>query len=46
MDYPPIRGEYFPDYARYVTWNFLHANIDAQNQIIFDEYTGDGAQAI
>ena len=41
MDYPSIRGEYFPDYAKKATWNLLHAYIDAYSQILIYEYTGD-----
>ena len=46
MEYQSIRGEDFPNYAKNATWNLLHANIDAYNQRLIDEYTGDGVQAI
>ena len=34
MEYPYIRWEHFPDYAKNSTWNLLHAYIDAHNQIL------------
>ena len=46
MDYPSIRGEELPDYARKATWNLLDAYIDAHSQILIDEFTGDGVQDI
>ena len=46
MDYPFIRGEYFIDYAKKVTWDLLYAYIDSHNEILIDEYPGDGVQAI
>ena len=46
MEYPSIIREYFPDYAKKFAWNRLYAYINAQNQILIDEYTGDGVQAI
>ena len=46
MDYPSIRGENFPDYAKQVTCDLLHAYIDAHRQRLIDEYQGDGVQAI
>ena len=46
MEYPFIRGEYLPDYAKKDTWNLLHAYMDAQSQIFIDEYPGYGVQAI
>ena len=45
MDYPSIRGEYLLDYAKNDIWNLLHAHIDANSQILRDEYPGDGLQA-
>ena len=44
MDYPSIRGEYFPYYAKNSTWNLLHAYIDANIQGSKDEYPGYGVQ--
>ena len=46
MDYPSIRGEQLPDYAKKTTWKILHAYIDAHNQKLIDEYLGDGVQYI
>ena len=46
MDYPWIRGEEIPDYAKKATWNLLHAYIDAHSQILIDKFTGYGVQAI
>ena len=46
MDYPFIRGEYLPNYAKNFTWNLLHAYIDAHGQILIYEYPRDGLQAI
>ena len=46
IDYPSIRGEELPDYARKATWNLLDAYIDAHSQILIDEFTGDGVQDI
>ena len=45
MVYPSIRGEDLPDYSKNVTWNLLHAYIDAHSQILIDEYPGDVVQA-
>ena len=33
MDYPYIRGEDLPYYFKKVTWNILHAYIDAHIQV-------------
>ena len=46
MEYPSIRGEETPDYAKKAIWSLLHAYIDANNQILIYEYTGYGAQDI
>ena len=46
MDYPYIRGEDFPDYAKKSTWSLLYAYIDVHSQILIYEYTGDGVQSI
>ena len=46
IDYPSIRGEDLPDYAKKATWNILHTYIYAHNQILIDEYSGDGVHAI
>ena len=46
MEYPSIRGEYFPDFDKNFTWNILHAYIDAHSQILIDEYPGGGVHAI
>ena len=46
MDYPSIRGEIFPYYAKQATWNLLNEYIDAHNQMLIYEYTCDGVQAI
>ena len=46
MEYPSIRGEYLPDYAKNVTWNLLHAYIDVHIQRLIYEYSGYGVQAI
>ena len=43
--YPCIRGEDLPYYSKSVTWNLLHAYIDAHSQILIDEYPVDGVQA-
>ena len=46
MDYPSIRGEYLPDYDKESTWDLLRAFIDANSQVLTDEFPGDRAQAI
>ena len=46
MDYPSIRGDYLPYYAKHDNWKILHAYIDACFQISIDEYPGVGVQAI
>ena len=40
MDYPSIRGEEIPDYAKTSTWNLLYAYIDEHSQRLTDECTG------
>ena len=45
-DYPSIREEDFPDYAKDVTWNLLHAYIDRHSQILLYEYRGFGVKNI
>ena len=45
MEYPSIRGEDIPDYAKRVIFNLLHSYIDAHDQILIDEYPGDGVQS-
>ena len=42
MDYPSIRGEDLPGYAKNTTCNLLHAYIDSQSQISIDKYIGNG----
>ena len=46
MDYPYIRGEDFPYYAKKSTWSLLHSYIDTHTQILIDKYPGDGVQYI
>ena len=46
MEYPSIRGEDFPDYAKNDTWNLSHAYLDAYIQRLIEDYTGDIVQAI
>ena len=46
MEYPSIRGEDLPDYAKKYTCNLLHAYIDANSQGLINEYPVDGYQAI
>ena len=46
MDYPCIRGEELPDYAKNATWDLLHAYIDAHSQILIDEYPVNVVQAV
>ena len=46
MDYPYIRGEYLPDYAKKSTCELFHAYIDSYSQILIDEYTGYGVNDI
>ena len=46
MNYPSIRGEDFPDYAKKATQNLVHAYIYAYIQRLLDKYPGDGVQAI
>ena len=45
IDYPYIRGEEIPDYAKKATWNVLHAYIDVTSQILVYECPGDVVQA-
>ena len=46
MDYPYIRGEYLPDYAKRATWNLFHKYTDAHSQVLIDEFPGYGVQSI
>ena len=46
MDYPFIRGEDFPEYAKKAIWNLFHAYKYAHSQILNYEYQGDGIQAL
>ena len=46
MDYPSIRVENITDYAKNVTWNILHAYIDAHSQRLIYACLGDKVQAI
>ena len=46
MEYPFIRGEYLPDYAKKATWNLLHTYIDVHSQRSIDEYPKYGVQSI
>ena len=46
MDYPSIRGEDLPDFAKTATWNLFHAYIYVHSQISIDECPRDGVQAI
>ena len=46
IDYPCIREKYLPYYSKNVTWNLLHAYIDAKRQILIDQYPGDLVQSI
>ena len=46
MDYPPIRGEDLPYYAKNATWNLLNTYINAHSQIFIDECPGCGVQSI
>ena len=46
MDYPSMRGEDLPDYAKNATWNILHTYIDVHSKILIDGYPGDGVQSI
>ena len=46
MEYASIRGNDSLDYAKNATWNLFHSYIDAHSQILIDEYTVDGVQAI
>ena len=46
MEYPSIRGEEIPYYAKNATWNLLYAYIYAHSQIFIDKYTGDGVKDI
>ena len=46
MDYLSIIGEGLPDYSKNATWNLLHAYIYEHSQILINECTGDGVQAI
>ena len=42
MEYPSIRGEDTPYYAKNSTCNLFHAYIDVHSQILIYEYPGDG----
>ena len=42
MDYPYIRGEELPYYAKKTTWNLLHVYIDAHSQRLIDKCLGYG----
>ena len=46
MEYPSIRGEDLPGYAKNYTWNLFHAHIDSHSQRFIDEYPGYVLQAI
>ena len=46
MDYPSIRGEEWPDYAKKSTWKLLYAYIYAHSQRLIDECPGYVLQAI
>ena len=46
MNYPSIRGEILPDYAKKSTWDLLHAYIDAHSQILVNKLPRDGVHAI
>ena len=46
MDYPYIRGEEIPDYAKGDSCDPLHEYIDSHIQILIDEYLGGVVQAI
>ena len=46
MDYPSIRGEDLPYYAKKSTWNLFHAYIDSHSQILNDKYPGDEVEEI
>ena len=46
MEYPSIRGEYLPGYAKNTTWKLLYSYIDSHIQILIDEYPGDVVHAI
>ena len=46
MEYPSIRGEEFPYYAKKAIWNLLYEYIDTYSQSLIDEYPVDGVQAI
>ena len=37
MEYPSIRREDLPYFAKKATWNLLHSYIDANSQISIDE---------
>ena len=46
LDYPYIRGEFFPYYAKQAPWNMLHAYIYAHIQRLIYDCPGDEVQAI
>ena len=46
MDYPSIRGEELPYYAKKFTWDLFHQNIDEHSQRFIDECPGYGVQSI
>ena len=46
MDYPSIREEELPDYAKKYIWNLLNAYIYPRIKILIDEFPGDGVQNI
>ena len=46
MEYPSIRGEELPYYAKKDTWNLWHAYIGAHSQRSIDECPVYGLQAI
>ena len=46
MDYPSLRGEEIPYYAKNCIWNLLYVYIYAHIQILIDECTGDKVQDI
>ena len=46
MDYPSIRGEYLPDYAKKSTCNILHAYMDTNSKKLIDKHTEYEVQEI
>ena len=46
MEYPSIREEELPDYAKNATWNLFHAYMDEHSQILIDVCLGYGVQVI